>query len=301
MLPFLLRSMGIAGGGLSLAKDLYDVGAGGDDANWEDMLAGGGGAVVGGLLGLPGGLPGVLTGAAVGYGAGKSLYHGLEWMMPASGRAGVDGDLARSLEFTHLPGGRVDLRSAGFRTAEEAYGLPPGILSALAEQESSGRLHARPYGKSAGGAQQYDAEGRPLQSSALGLFQYINSTGRNVGLVGDGFDLRTDAGASTAAAARDLRKAYERWGTWDLALGSHYGGIDNPSASYGREVMRRVAKYSGAMGDDGGQVAAPEVTAPVGGAVGDGDGLHIFVHLDPEFPGTVRVQGPPGVTVRQVQ
>ncbi len=307
VLPFLLRSMGIAGGGFSLAKDLYDVGTGDDPTNTLDLIFGASGAMIGGLAGIPGGFAGIALGGLTGYGLGKGVGRGLDmanqWF---SGEhhagAGFNADLARSLQFTHLPGGRVDLHSEGFRTAEQHYGLPPGILSALAEQESSGRLHARPYGKSAGGAQQYDAEGRPLQSSAYGLFQYINETGRNVGLLGDGFDMRGDPGASTAAAARDLRKAYDRWGSWDLALGSHYGGIGDPSASYGREVMRRVAKYSGAMGDDGGQVAAPEVTTPVGAvAGGESDGLHIFVHLDPDFPGTVNVQAPPGVVVRQVQ
>lgn len=307
VLPFLLRSVGVAGGGFSLAKDMYDVGTGDDPTNTLDLLLGGGGALIGGLAGIPGGLPGIAFGGLTGYGLGKSVAGGIDLLNEAltgggSSRAPMSSDLARSLQFTHLPGGRVDLRSQGFRTAEEFYGLPPGVMSALAEQESSGRVHARPYGKSAGGAQQYDADGRPLQSSAYGLFQYINATGRSVGLVGDGFDMRSDPGASTAAAARDLRKAYDRWGSWDLALGSHYGGIDNPSASYGREVLRRVAKYSGAMGEDAGQVAAPEITAPVGDAVsGEGDGLHIFVHLDPNFPGTVNVQAPPGVVVRQVQ
>ncbi len=303
-LPFLLRSLGVAGGGLSFLKDLYDVNTGEDPTNALDLILGLSGGMIGGLAGIPAGPLGIAGGALTGYGLGKGVAGGLDLInqsLSGDGRGGETSDLIRSLQFTHLPGGRVDLRSPGFRTAEQAYGLPPGILSALAEQESSGRIMARPYGKSAGGAQQYDAEGRPLQSSALGLFQFINSTGREMGLVGDGFDMRGDPAASTDAAARNLRNNYARYGSWGGALGAHLGSDDpQRNAAYGREVMARVAKYSdGAIGD-GGQLPAPELAVPVGTEGGAGDGLHVFIHLDPNFPGTVSIQTPPGVTARMV-
>jgi hypothetical protein len=49
-------------------------------------LGGGGGAVVGGVLGLPGGPPGVAAGAATGAGIGAGLVGAAGWV----GGAGVD-------------------------------------------------------------------------------------------------------------------------------------------------------------------------------------------------------------------
>jgi len=340
-----LRGMGPLAAGLGIgdaAKDmLYDPFAGGDETNTRDLVGGGIGAGAG--LILSGGNPLV---AAAGYGVGKHAFSLLDDLMPREAEAmgrppatrptepqafGADepalADHVRrsyAAEFTvpqersvaaltrevapsprvgdtgalrRKADGRIDLHDPMFHRVEHAFGIPKGVLPALAEVESSGDPHARPIDPKTG---------RPL-SSARGLFQFLKGTARDMGL-----ENPDDPEASTLAAAKYLRQNYDKLGSWEGAIGAHYGGPGAPNVTYARKVMRRMHPYQGDEDlagdvDVGGSVSS---RAAAGGfpqtamaAVGTEDRpLHLLVeiHMDPNV-GTARahIVDDGGVHVRE--
>lgn len=71
---------------------------------------------------------------------------------------------------------------------------------------------------------------QPLTSSAAaaGYWQFLKGTGKEYGLViNNEIDQRYDWEASTAAACKYLKKAYEKYGTWTLAAASYNIGTKN--------------------------------------------------------------------------
>lgn len=285
---------------LPLGKDLlWDPLMGGDATNADDLRWGGGGALAamlaaGALAPFTGGvsLAGLAAAGVGGYGYGRLA----QALWPS------DADAARgpaSLGRPAMHGGRVDLHSEFFRQIERQYGIPRGVMSALGEVESSGNPRARPIDP---------ATGQPL-SSAVGLFQFLKGTGRRYGLVGDGFDRREDPVASTHAAARMLVDHRQALGSWEAAIGAHYGGQGNPSAMYARKVLRRLEKYSGdGPGSPSLYADAPDgaVAGAVAGSMMSGPGLgderRATVDLVLHAPDGWRmsyVSDDPSVTVRE--
>ena len=146
--------------------------------------------------------------------------------------------------------GRVNLSDPFFRRLEAERGLPAGVLSGLAEQESRGNPNAA----------------NP-QSSARGLFQITDATARDWGLSGAD---RFDPVKSAVATANTLAQRAQQVGIV-RAVGMHYGGpgaafdqIVGSSglspAQYSDAVLARAQKYAGAPGEVGYPPPAP---APV--------------------------------------
>lgn len=127
-----------------------------------------------------------------------------------------------------------------FRQKEQQYGLPPNMLKALAEKESSYRP---------------DVLGQPITSErsahrghrAMGLFQFMPNTWKGEGHVGDPLN-PNDA---TEAAAKKLSAALKKRGTVGGALLDYYGrGIapdGHPTGTqYMQDVIDKMNLYNGA-------------------------------------------------------
>ena len=105
--------------------------------------------------------------------------------------------------------GKYRYREAALRGAFRAQGLPEE-LSVLAIVESAMNPRALSH------------------AGALGLWQLMPETARLLGLeCNDRIDERLDVDKATAAAVRYLKKAYERYRSWPLAIASYNCGIRN--------------------------------------------------------------------------
>ncbi len=85
-------------------------------------------------------------------------------------------------------------------------------------------------------------------AGAAGMFQFMPATGREYGLLrGSGFDMRRDPVLAADAAARMLRRNYERLGNWPLALtGYNHGpnGVARAVREVGsRDLMDLIERY----------------------------------------------------------
>src|SRR5215831_4142669 len=120
----------------------------------------------------------------------------------------ANGDGA-SQGLTVTRGGGVDLNSPFFRQLETDRGLPSGILSGMAEQESGGNALRR---------------ANDPNSSAAGLFQITSGSAPTFGLSqADRFDATKAATAvADVLARRAAQVGIER------AVGMHYGGPGTP-------------------------------------------------------------------------
>jgi hypothetical protein len=107
------------------------------------------------------------------------------------------------------PKGYVDLFHPFFRRLEEERGFPRGLISGMAEHESSGNalVHAR-----------------DPKSSAAGLFQITKKTAKDWGLKPEE---RFDPVLAATAAANILEARARKYGI-ERAVGMHYGGEGTP-------------------------------------------------------------------------
>ena len=111
-----------------------------------------------------------------------------------------------------------------------AEGLPTD-LAYLLLVESSFDIHAR------------------SRAGALGMWQFMPSTGKKFLRIGPAVDERRDPVESTRAAARFLRQNYEIFGKWPLAITAYnHGreGIRRAIAEVGsRDLMEIIRRYQG--------------------------------------------------------
>ena len=111
---------------------------------------------------------------------------------------------------------KLDIYFPIFEEALERYGLPDE-LKYLSIVESGLRPNAI------------------SRANAVGLWQFVSSTGRMYGLQSDWYlDDRMDPYASSDAAARHLRDLYSMFGDWELALAAYNCGPGNV-----RKAIRR--------------------------------------------------------------
>lgn len=120
-----------------------------------------------------------------------------------------------------------------FTDKETKYGLPPGTLKSLAQQESSMRPHIE-------GPVITNPKSSHYGHRAQGLFQFMPATWKGEGHVGDPFNPHDAA----EAAAKKLSKAMKRRGSIEGALADYYGRGQPPEGhptteDYVKNVTRK--------------------------------------------------------------
>lgn len=134
------------------------------------------------------------------------------------------------------------------QSAADEYGIPVDFLSTMSQIESSGDPNA------------------VSPTGATGLFQFTRGTGQEYGLVGEGFDNRTDPEASAKAAAKlaaNNSKALEKAGIEPepyLLYLAHQQGVSGikaivKAAEEGRDVNPNIRKN---MDLNGGKGLSPQ-------------------------------------------
>ncbi|MCB1823681.1 MAG: lytic transglycosylase domain-containing protein [Candidatus Competibacteraceae bacterium] len=122
--------------------------------------------------------------------------------------------------------GRYD---AAFRGVFREAGLPED-LAYLPHVESSFQNHAA------------------SSVGAVGMWQFMPGTARQFMMLNAAVDERRDPVASAQGASRYLRDAYDRLGSWPLALTSYnhgVGGMLRAQQAYGNDIGAIVRHYSG--------------------------------------------------------
>jgi Transglycosylase SLT domain len=133
------------------------------------------------------------------------------------------------------PKGYVDLFHPFFRRVELERGLPAGLISGMAEKESTGNALVRSKVKG---------------STAAGLFQINDRTARDWRLAPEE---RLDPVIATIAAADKLAARARKYGI-ERAVGMHYGGEGTPferviggqtPRGYAESVFSLAQRYAG--------------------------------------------------------
>ena len=122
--------------------------------------------------------------------------------------------------------GRYD---AAFRGVFREAGLPED-LAYLPHVESSFQNHAA------------------SSVGASGMWQFMPDTARHFGMLNAAVDERRDPVASAQGAARYLRNAHDRLGSWPLSLTSYnhgVGGMKRAQQAFGNDFVAIVRNHSG--------------------------------------------------------
>jgi len=126
---------------------------------------------------------------------------------------------------------------------QRARGLLPRILSILRRHNVPEELAALPLVESA-----FNPQARS-RAGAVGLWQFIPSTGKRYLTITRGRDDRRDPMRATEAAARLLRRNYETLGSWPLALLAYHHGMEGilaARAAVGSSAVEEIiAGYRG--------------------------------------------------------
>ncbi len=126
---------------------------------------------------------------------------------------------------------------------QRARGYLPRILSILRRHNVPEELAALPLVESA-----FDPHARS-KAGAVGLWQFLASTGKRYLTITRGRDDRRDPIRATEAAARLLRQNYETLGSWPLALMAYHHGMEGilaaRAAVQSGAVEEIIARYSG--------------------------------------------------------
>ena len=135
------------------------------------------------------------------------------------------------------------LRQKVDKGIQRAQELLPHILAILQQHDVPVELAALPLVESAYNSQAYSKAG------AVGLWQFIRSTGKQYLTITRTRDDRRDPLRATEAAARLLRHNYEALGSWPLAIVAYNhgrGGILTARAAVGSGAIEDiVARYTG--------------------------------------------------------
>lgn len=264
--PYVLPAMGA----VDVVKDLLDAaGVTSDPTNTRDLLGGGFGALIGGILGIPGGPFGITMGALGGYEVGKSgLDLLLEAISPSEAGAALPPEGAGlydpkadpdrpwqagtgRIRPRRVPWAPVDERppSAAAAAGGDLRYIRPGVIDV---RSPFFRELERKYGIPAGllssmMIQESGVRGVPggasptvvnRRTGAAGLFQFMPGTGREYGM--ETLAERQDPRMNAIAAATMLRKHYDILGSWEKAVYAHYAGLGG--ARSGRNYYRRPAR-----------------------------------------------------------
>jgi membrane-bound lytic murein transglycosylase D len=148
--------------------------------------------------------------------------------------------LLRAAANTRVQQGARERVDEGVRRAR---GLLPRILTILRRHNVPEELAALPLVESA-----FNPQARS-KAGAVGLWQFIASTGKRYLTITRGRDDRRDPIRATEAAARLLRHNYETLGSWPLALMAYHHGMEGvlaARATVGSDAVEEIiARYTG--------------------------------------------------------
>jgi membrane-bound lytic murein transglycosylase D len=148
--------------------------------------------------------------------------------------------LRRAADNIRVQQGLREMVDEGIRRAQE---LLPSILPILREHDIPVELAALPLVESVYNPRAYSKAG------AVGLWQFIRSTGKQYLTITRKRDDRRDPLRATEAAARLLRHNYEALGSWPLAIVAYNHGREgmlNARAAVGSSAVEDIiARYTG--------------------------------------------------------
>lgn len=172
-------------------------------------------------------------------------------------------------------GGYADLlESAGAR-----WGLPAGIMTALASKETGGTA---------------DPTSAVSSKGAHGLTQVMKGTAEDMGY--DWNALKSDPALQADAGAQYLSQMYQRYGDWGLALQAYHDGPSNvdkqlagqaqPGPEGRQYVDERFSEWTGRGGSGSGEPIQRATSARRGGSQSSGNFFDQFDQGGTFTPGT---------------